>query len=139
VRILEIVKASKEIEGKASNCSVNEVGALGVLKDLVKGGFYCSCRQWGKGRVVVKMLTNSRNRNKGLCMSMSGSCVWILWLRLGFKGFVYCSSWSVVSCMFNDFHLQPKGFVLVQSAVCIPLNTYPQMPGTDLKHLKGQS
>jgi len=70
VRILEIVKASKDIKGKASHCSINEVGALGMLKDLVEGGFYCSCRQWGKGRVVVKMLTNRWNRNKGLCTSM---------------------------------------------------------------------
>ena len=70
MRILEIVKASKEIEGKASHCSVNEVGALGMLKDLVKGGFYCGCRQWGKGRVVMKFSTNRQNRNKGLCMSM---------------------------------------------------------------------
>ena len=70
MRILEIVKASEEIEGKAGHCSVNEVGALEVLKNLVEGGFYCVCMQWGEGRVVVKMLTNRRNRNKGLCTSM---------------------------------------------------------------------
>ena len=70
MRIVEIVKASKEIKGKAGHCSVNEVGALGVLKDLVEGGFYCVCMQWGEERVVMKMSTNRRNRNKGLCTSL---------------------------------------------------------------------
>jgi hypothetical protein len=43
VRILEIIEASQGIVGKARGCSVNEVGALGVLKDLLEGTFHCGC------------------------------------------------------------------------------------------------
>ena len=62
MRVLEVIEANKATEGKAKHYCVNEVGALGVLKDLLEGGSYCGCRQWGEGRVVVKMLTNRSNR-----------------------------------------------------------------------------
>jgi len=36
--ILEIVEASQGIVGETRGCGINEVGALGVLKDLLEGG-----------------------------------------------------------------------------------------------------
>ncbi len=45
VRILEIVEASQGIVGETRGCGVNEVGALGVLKDLLEGAFHCVCRE----------------------------------------------------------------------------------------------
>ena len=35
--VLETIKASKGIVGRTKGCSVNKVGALGVLKNLLKG------------------------------------------------------------------------------------------------------
>jgi len=59
VGVLEIVEASKRVVGEARGCSIDEVGALGVLKDLLEGTFHC--RDMGRGiegKVVVKMSTN---------------------------------------------------------------------------------
>ena len=39
MRILEIVEASQEIVGETRCCCVNEVRALGVLKDLLKRAY----------------------------------------------------------------------------------------------------
>jgi hypothetical protein len=58
VGVLEIVKASKRVVSKARGGSVNEVGALGVLKNLLEGAFHCRCGVWIEGKVVVKMSTN---------------------------------------------------------------------------------
>jgi len=44
VGILEIVEASQGIVGETRSRSVNEVGALGVLKYLLEGSFHCGCR-----------------------------------------------------------------------------------------------
>ena len=40
VRILEIVKTGKGIVSETRSIGVNEVGALGVLKDLLEGAFH---------------------------------------------------------------------------------------------------
>jgi hypothetical protein len=45
VGVLEIIKASKS-RSKAGGGSVNEVGALGVLKDLLEGGLMVSQATW---------------------------------------------------------------------------------------------
>ena len=41
VRVLEIVKTSEGIISETRSVGVNEVGALGVLKDLLEGAFHC--------------------------------------------------------------------------------------------------
>ena len=85
--ILEIIKASRGIVGETRSCSVNKVGALGVLKNLLEGVFNCDCRY-------------SKVRESGMNMDVRLQrhvlVVQMLWLRLGFKGLVF----SVVSCMF---------------------------------------
>ena len=43
VGILEIIEASEGIVGETRGRSVNEVGALGVLKNLLEGAFHCGC------------------------------------------------------------------------------------------------
>jgi hypothetical protein len=58
VRVLEIIKASERVVSKAGGGSVNEVGALGVLKNLLEGAFHCRYGVWIEGKVVVKMSTN---------------------------------------------------------------------------------
>ncbi len=52
--VLEIVEASERVVGEARGCSVNKVGALGVLKNLLEGAFHCR----GGEKVVVKMSSN---------------------------------------------------------------------------------
>jgi hypothetical protein len=47
VGVLEIIEASERVIGEAGGCSVDEVGALGVLKNLLEGTFHC--RLWGVG------------------------------------------------------------------------------------------
>ena len=37
VGVLEIIEAGERVVGEARGCSVDEVGALGVLKDLLEG------------------------------------------------------------------------------------------------------
>jgi len=47
VRTLEIIEASQGIVDESHEtrgCSVNEVGAPGVPKSLLKGAFHCGCR-----------------------------------------------------------------------------------------------
>ena len=44
VRTLEIIEASQGIVDETRGCSVNEVGAPGVLKNLLEGAFHCGCR-----------------------------------------------------------------------------------------------
>jgi len=44
VRTLEIIEASQGIIDETRGCSVNEVGAPGVPKSLLKGAFHCGCR-----------------------------------------------------------------------------------------------
>jgi hypothetical protein len=44
VWILEIVEASWGIIGETRSYSINKVGALGVLKNLLEGVFDCDCR-----------------------------------------------------------------------------------------------
>jgi hypothetical protein len=59
VGVLEIIEASERVVSEARGCSVDKVGALGVLKNLLEGTFHC--RLWGvriEGKVVVKMSTN---------------------------------------------------------------------------------
>jgi len=43
VGVLEIVEASQGIVGETRSRSVNEVGALWVLKNLLEGAFHCGC------------------------------------------------------------------------------------------------
>jgi hypothetical protein len=50
VRVLEIIKASERVIGKTRGCGVNEVGALGVLKDLLEGTFHCRCGGVDRGQ-----------------------------------------------------------------------------------------
>jgi hypothetical protein len=40
VRILEIIETSQGIVGETRGCSVNEIGALGVFENLLKGAFH---------------------------------------------------------------------------------------------------
>ncbi len=56
--VLEVIEASERVVGEARGSSVDEVGALGVLKYLLEGAFHCRCRGWNEGKVVVKMSTN---------------------------------------------------------------------------------
>jgi hypothetical protein len=58
VGVLEIVEAGERVVGEARGSSVDEVGALGVLKNLLEGTFHCRCGDWIEGKVVVKMSTN---------------------------------------------------------------------------------
>jgi hypothetical protein len=58
VGVLEIIEASEGIVGETRGRSVNEVGTLGVLKNLLEWAFHCGCGLWSEGRVVVKMSTN---------------------------------------------------------------------------------
>jgi stage III sporulation protein SpoIIIAA len=58
VGVLEIIEAGERVVGEARGCSVDEVGALGVLKDLLEGTFHCRCGSGIEGKVVVKMSTN---------------------------------------------------------------------------------
>jgi hypothetical protein len=41
MRVLEIIKTSEGIVSETRSVGVNEVGALGVLKDLLEGAFHC--------------------------------------------------------------------------------------------------
>jgi hypothetical protein len=41
VRVLKIIKTSEGIVSETRSGGVNEVGALGVLKDLLEGAFHC--------------------------------------------------------------------------------------------------
>jgi len=41
VRVLKIVETSEGIVSETRGVGVNEVGALGVLKDLLEGTFHC--------------------------------------------------------------------------------------------------
>ena len=43
VGVLEIIEASQGIVGETRSRSVNEVGALWVLKNLLEGAFHCGC------------------------------------------------------------------------------------------------
>ena len=43
VGVLEIIEASKRVVAEARGGSVDEVGALGVLKNLLEGTFHCVC------------------------------------------------------------------------------------------------
>ena len=43
VGALEIVEVSKRVLGEPRGCSINGVGALGVLKNLLKMAFHCRC------------------------------------------------------------------------------------------------
>jgi hypothetical protein len=43
VGILEIIEASQGVVGEAGGCGVDEVGTLGVLKNLLEGTFHCGC------------------------------------------------------------------------------------------------
>ena len=45
VRVLEIIEASQGIVGEARGSSINEIGALGMFKDLLEGTFHCGCGQ----------------------------------------------------------------------------------------------
>jgi hypothetical protein len=52
VGVLEIIEASKRVVAEARGGSVDKVGALGVLKDLLEGTFHCVCgleerSRWG--------------------------------------------------------------------------------------------
>ena len=58
MRVLEIIETSQGIVGEARGRSINEIGALGVVENLLKGAFHSGCRLWNEGRVVVKMSTN---------------------------------------------------------------------------------
>jgi len=58
VGVLEIVEASKRVVGEARGSSIDKVGALGMLKNLLKGTFHCRYGEWIEGKVVVKMSTN---------------------------------------------------------------------------------
>jgi hypothetical protein len=46
VGVLEIVEASERVVGEARGCSIDEVTALGVFKNLLEGTFYCRCGEW---------------------------------------------------------------------------------------------
>jgi hypothetical protein len=56
VEILGIIEAGEGVVGEARGSSVDEVGALGALKNLLEGTFHCKI--WGRieGKVVVKMV-----------------------------------------------------------------------------------
>jgi hypothetical protein len=58
VGVLEVIKTSERIVSETRCSGVNEIGALGVLKDLLEGAFHCRCEEWIEGKVVVKMSTN---------------------------------------------------------------------------------
>jgi hypothetical protein len=58
VGVLEIIEAGERVVSEARGSSVDEVGALGVLKNLLEGTFHCRCGEWIEGKVVVKMSTN---------------------------------------------------------------------------------
>jgi hypothetical protein len=58
VGVLEIIEASERVVSEARGCSVDEVGTLGELKNLVEGTFHCRCGGGIEGKVVVKMSTN---------------------------------------------------------------------------------
>ena len=46
VGVLEIIEASERVVSEARGCSVDKVGALGVLKNLLEGTFHCRCGLW---------------------------------------------------------------------------------------------
>jgi hypothetical protein len=58
VGVLEIIEASERVVSEARGCSVDEVGTLGELKNLLEGTFHCRCGGGIEGKVVVKMSTN---------------------------------------------------------------------------------
>jgi len=41
VRVLEVIKTRQGVVGEVGRSSVHEVGALGVLKNLLEGTFHC--------------------------------------------------------------------------------------------------
>jgi hypothetical protein len=45
VRVLKIIETGERVVSETRGSSVNEVGALGVLKDLLEGAFHCVCRR----------------------------------------------------------------------------------------------
>lgn len=50
VRILKIVEASERVISEARGSSVDEVGALGVIENLLEGAFHCRCGGWDRGQ-----------------------------------------------------------------------------------------
>ena len=58
VGVLEVIKTGERVVAEAGGSGVNEVGALGVLKDLLEGTFHGRCGSGIEGKVVVKMSTN---------------------------------------------------------------------------------
>jgi hypothetical protein len=55
VGVLEVFKTSERIVSETRCSGINEVGALGVLEDLLEGAFHSRCGEWIEGKVVVKM------------------------------------------------------------------------------------
>jgi hypothetical protein len=60
--VLEIIKTSERIVSETRCSGVNEIGALGVLKDLLKGAFHSRCGEWIEGKVVVNDVKMSTNK-----------------------------------------------------------------------------